>query len=34
VDFAAALFRETERVVPNGERHFADLWPRAVRLLI
>jgi len=33
VDFAEALFLETNGVVPNGERHFADLWPVAVRLL-
>ena len=33
IDFAAALFVETDGVVPNGERHFAELWPEAVRLL-
>ena len=33
VNFAEALFLETNGVVPNGERHFADLWLVAVRLL-
>ena len=32
MDFAAALFLETNGVVPTGARHFADLWPEAVRL--
>jgi len=33
VGYAEALFLESDRVVPNGERHFADLWSVAVRTL-
>ena len=32
VDFAQALFDETDGVVPVGDSHFAELWPEAVRL--
>ena len=32
VAFAQALFDETDGMVPNGDDHFARLWPEAVRL--
>lgn len=32
VSFAEALFAETDGVVPNGDGHFAELWPVALRL--
>ena len=32
VDFARALFDETDGVVPVGDGHFAELWPEAMRL--
>ena len=32
VAFAEALFRQTDGVVRAGDRHFAELWPEAVRL--
>ena len=32
IDFAESLYAETNGVVPNGEDHFADLWPHALRL--
>jgi hypothetical protein len=32
VNFAQALFDKTDGVVPVGDRHFAELWPEAVRL--
>ena len=33
IGYAEALFLESDRVVPNGERHFADLWPVAMRIV-
>lgn len=33
VDFASALFLETDGVIANGDDHFACLWPEAVRLV-
>jgi hypothetical protein len=32
MDFAQALFDETDGVVPVGDSHFAELWPEAERL--
>jgi hypothetical protein len=33
VDFAEALFVNTDGVVANGDDHFEHLWPEAIRLL-
>jgi hypothetical protein len=33
VDFAEALFSQTDGVVANGDDHFEHLWPEALRLL-
>ena len=33
IAFAEALFKETDSVVKNGERHFEDLWPVAMQIL-
>jgi hypothetical protein len=32
IAFAEALFEQTDRIVLNGERHFEDRWPIALRL--
>jgi|SRR5678816_2207126 len=32
VDFAEALFAETDGIVPTGDEHFALLWPEVLRL--
>ena len=33
IAFAEALFKETDNIVENGERHFEVLWPVAMRIL-
>lgn len=33
IQFAEALFAETDGVVPNGPDHFEHLWPEARRIL-
>ena len=33
VAFARALFEETDGVLKNGDRHFEELWPVAMRIL-
>ena len=32
IAFAEALFNETGGVMENGDGHFEDLWPVALRL--